>query len=67
MININSFQKIYPFTTENIAGYITQLDIKNKSVLTVGSSSDQVFNCLLLEAKEVTLFDINATAQLIIL
>ena len=64
MTNIKSFQKIYPFTTENISGYITQMDIKDKNVLTVGSSSDQVFNSLLLEAKEVTLFDINATAQL---
>ena len=64
MNNINCFQKIYPFTTENISGYITQMDIKDKSVLTVGSSSDQIFNSLLLGAKDVTLFDINEMASL---
>lgn len=64
MINVNSFQKIYPFTTENIAGYIENMDVKDKSVLTVGSSSDQVFNSLLLGAKDVTLFDINEMAPL---
>ena len=64
MINVNSFEKIYPFTTENIAGYIKEMDVKDKSVLTVGSSSDQVFNSLLLGAKDVTLFDINESAPL---
>jgi len=53
------FQKIYPFTTENIAGYITQMDINNKKVFTLGSSCDQAFNSLLLGASEVTIFDIN--------
>lgn len=64
MINVNSFEKIYPFTTENIAGYIKEMDVKDKSILTVGSSSDQVFNSLLLGAKDVTLFDINESAPL---
>lgn len=55
------FQKVYPFTTENIAGYITQMDVKDKAVFTLGSSCDQAFNSLLLGAKEVTIFDINET------
>ena len=63
MVNINSFDRIYPFTTENIAGYIKEMNIKDKNILTVGSSSDQVFNSLLLGAKTVTLFDINSSAQ----
>jgi len=54
-----SFQKIYPFTTEDISGYLRQINVENKRVLTVGSSSDQAFNALLLGAREVTIFDIN--------
>lgn len=56
----NIFEKnIYLFTTEDISGYFPVLDLKDKSVLTVGSSGDQAFNALLLGAGEVTLFDIN--------
>lgn len=58
MSNLKKFQKIYPFTTENNS-YIEQLDVKDKSVLTVGSSCDQALNSLLLGAKEITVFDIN--------
>ena len=58
-----SFQSGYAFTTENISGYISNMDIKNKSVLTLGSSCDQAFNCLLLDAKNVTIFDINKTVE----
>ena len=58
-----SFQKVYPFTTEDISGYLTQIDVENKKVLTVGSSGDQALNSLLLGAKEVTIFDINKTKE----
>ena len=53
------FKNVYPFTTENIAGYIERLDLKDKSVLTVGSSGDQAFNALLLGANRIVLYDIN--------
>ena len=53
------FYKIYPFTTENIGGYIGSFDLYNKSLLTVGSSSDQLLNAILLGAKDLTLMDIN--------
>lgn len=33
---MEGFQKIYPFTTETISGYITKMDIKDKTVLTLG-------------------------------
>lgn len=56
---MEGFQKIYPFTTETISGYITKMDIENKSVLTLGSSCDQALNSLLLGASDVTIFDIN--------
>ena len=53
------FIYIYPFTTENIKGYMSNLDLKNKSILTVGSSTDQVVNSFLYGSKDITLFDIN--------
>lgn len=56
---MEGFQKIYPFTTESISGYITKMNVENKKVLTVGSSCDQALNSLLLGAETVTIFDIN--------
>ena len=53
------FDRIYNFTTENIQGYITAFDLKDKSLLTVGSSSDQVFNAFYCDCKDITLMDIN--------
>ena len=50
---------IYPFTNENISGYIDMFDLKDKSLLTVGSSGDQVINAILKGCKEITLIDIN--------
>lgn len=52
------FNRIYPFTTENISGYIDLFDLKDKSLFTVGSSGDQVFNASLVGCKDITLFDI---------
>lgn len=54
----DSFELIYPYTTENIAGYLPYFDLKDKSLLTVGSSSDQVFNSVLCGCSDVTVFDI---------
>lgn len=53
------FSNIYPFTTENIAGYIDEFNLSNKSLLTVGSSADQILNAILYGCKNITLFDIN--------
>lgn len=55
----SGFYKIYPFTTENINGYIDQFDLNNKSLLTVGSSGDQVINSILKGCKDITVIDIN--------
>lgn len=55
----NCFHDIYPFTTENISGYINNFDLKNKSLLTVGSSGDQVINAIACGCKDITLIDIN--------
>ncbi len=54
----NTFDKMYPFTTENISGYIDFFNLEGRSLLTVGSSSDQVFNASLKGCKDITLLDI---------
>lgn len=38
----HNFYHIYPFSTENIQGYLSYFDVTNKKSLTVGSSLDQV-------------------------
>ena len=53
------FGQIYPFTTENINGYIKNFDLNNKSLLTVGSSADQVINASLFDCRDITVIDIN--------
>lgn len=55
----DEFSLLYPFTTENISGYIHYFDLKDKSLLTVGSSGDQVINAALFDAKTITVFDTN--------
>ena len=57
------FSKIYSFTTENISGYIDYFDFNNKSLLTIGSSGDQVLNAFYNGARDITLFDINEYAK----
>ena len=57
-INANIFFDIYSFTTENINGYIPYFDLKNKSLLTVGSSADQIFNASLEGCNDITVCDI---------
>lgn len=59
----NAYQEIYPFTTENIQGYMKDLNMKDKTVLTVGSSIDQAYNALALGAKKVKILDINKNTK----
>ena len=57
---MNKFEeKVYPFTTESISGYMGIMDVKDKSVLTVGSSIDQALSACLYGAKDITVMDIN--------
>ncbi len=53
------YMRIYSFSTENISGYIDFFDLKNKSLLTVGSSGDQVLNSYFNGCRDITLIDIN--------
>lgn len=57
------YSRIYTFTTENINGYIKYFDLKNKSLLTVGSSGDQILNAYFHGARDITLYDINPYAK----
>ena len=57
------YMKIYPFATENVSGYIDLFDLKNKSLLTVGSSGDQILNSYYNGARDITLLDINPFAK----
>src|SRR5574344_422224 len=57
-LELKPFSLLYPFTTENISGYISKFDLANRSLLTVGSSSDQILNAVLMGCKDITLIDI---------
>lgn len=59
----DKFQTIYPFTTENISGYINLFNLKDKKLLLVGSSGDQVINAILNGCYDITVFDINSYAK----
>ena len=50
---------LYKFTTENISGYINEFNLKNKNLLTVGSSSDQAINANFYGCNDVTVVDLN--------
>lgn len=53
------FSSIYLFTTENIAGYMNELDLTDKKIITVTGSSDHIINTILKGCKDITTFDIN--------
>lgn len=55
---LGRFSLIYPFTTENINEYIDMFDLEDKSLLTVGSSGDQVINASLKGCLNQTVIDI---------
>ena len=57
------FRAVYPFTTENISGYIDEFDLKDKSLLTVGSSSDQVINAAFKGCRDITVLDKSVFAK----
>lgn len=53
------FNSIYPFTSENIAGYMKDLNLTGKKVITITGSTDHILNVILQGATEITTFDIN--------
>ncbi len=54
----SGFLHIYPFTNENINGYIDFFDLKNHSLCTVGSSLDQTLNAIYKGCRDITVIDI---------
>ena len=57
------FHKIYPLTNECLNEYFAKLNLKDKKVLTVGSSGDQILYSLAYGAKDITHIDINPFAK----
>ncbi len=57
-INSN-FGQVYRNTNENLSKILTHYDMKDKQILSVVASSDQVFSCYYLGAKKVDTFDSN--------
>lgn len=55
----SDYSELYSFTTENLNEYLPEFEIKDKEILTVLASGDQVFNLILLQAKKIVTFDIN--------
>src|SRR5574344_14029 len=51
------FLRLYPFLTENFKGYMPNM--KDKTLLTVGSSGDQILNATLGDAKKIICMDTN--------
>lgn len=60
--DFSKYGRIYLSTTENIKGIMNNLDLSNKSVLSVAGSGDQALNAYFNGASQVTLFDINPLA-----
>ena len=58
-----SVHKVYAYTNELVDEAIDCLDLTGKSVLTVGSSGDQLLTSILHGASHVTLADINPMAK----
>ena len=63
--NFSTKSGSYLRTTENINGYYNKFNFKDKSVLTVIGSSDQIFESILRGAKKVSGFDISENAILL--
>lgn len=55
----SAIQFIYSFSNENLDEMLDLIDLQDKSVLTVGSSGDQVLACLARGASRITLIDRN--------
>lgn len=52
------FFQFYSFANENINGYMQHFKLREKSLLTVGSSSDQMINATLAGCRDITVVDI---------
>lgn len=60
----NLFCQIYPFTTQNLKAQYSFFNLKDKEILTILGSGDQVLELLLSGATKIDTFDINPLAEL---
>ena len=58
-MNGKQFEKIYPFSNENIAKCLSNFNLKEKDCLTVLGSGDQALDMFYHNAKTIDAFDIN--------
>lgn len=56
--NLRGFERFYLYTNEHLNTFLKKINVKDKRVLTVGSSGDQILYSLLNGAREVVCFDI---------
>lgn len=63
--NNPNYRETYMWTTENIRGLLTQLSLADKTIFTVCSSGDHIFNFLLEGATNIVAFDINPFTEYI--
>lgn len=56
--DFTQYSAIYPFTTENLTGYIEKLKLFGKKVLTVTGSGDQALNLVLNGARQIDNYDV---------
>lgn len=61
--NHGAFDRIYPFSNENLKGCFDHFDLQEKDCLTVLGSSDQALDLYLKGASSVTTFDTNPLTQ----
>lgn len=61
--SLPQYDYIYTRTNENLNLLFKDIEVKNKKVLTVLASSDQLFYFLLKNAKEIETFDINVLTK----
>ncbi|HRS42900.1 MAG TPA: DUF3419 family protein [Candidatus Diapherotrites archaeon] len=57
---------IYIYGTEMISRYYSKIDMKNKTILTICGSGDQVINAFYYGAKKVDCYDINELSEYIL-
>ena len=62
-IDGKQFEKIYPFSNENIAACLPNFNLKEKDCLTVLGSGDQAMDMAYYDAKTLHTFDINPLTE----
>ena len=61
--NNYTLDKAFAISNEKLDEVFKHIDLKGKSVLTVGSSGDQALNCILNGSKDITIIDANIFAR----